>query len=351
MLGFQDLLTIIGALFDATASALVAMFYGFAAFPSGIGFAIGALAAVMWGLCTPISFQAETIVLVGGLGRDIKERLSIVVIAGVIMGVLGAFGLLGATLDFIGETILAGMLAGVGIILARAGVTLAKEHIPSGVVSFAIALSVYFSTQNLAYMIASSIVGSTLVYVLLRRTNRSGEGVKYETEERLVFRRPAFNSAAIWRGALAVCCLQIGGNISYGTITSQIAQMPPPIDKLTVMSAAADVGSALFGGSPIESIISATAAAPHPVLAAQLFMGLMAIILFTRLLPKIAEWVPVSATAGYLFVLGAILVVPDNMAAALSGNPLVGSITAVVTAISDPFIGMIAGILARMVIG
>lgn len=345
-------MSIIGALFDAIASGLVALFYGFAAFPSGFAFVIGAFAALAWGLCTPISFQAETIVLVGGLGKNMRERLSIVVLGGVLMAIMGGLGFLGAIVDYIGDTILSGMLAGVGIILARAGVGLVKEHVPSGVVSFVVALSVFFFTGNLAYMIASSVIAATVVYVVMMKNDKSFQETAFSSEalqNKIVFQRPIFNSWSIWRAALAVCTLQIGANISYGTITAQIANSSFSVDKLTVMSALADIANGLFGGAPMESVIAATAAGPNPVTGGIIFMAVMAAILFAGLLPKLARYIPISATSGYLFVLGAILVVPDNLAIAMEGDALVGSLTAVVTAISDPFIGMLAGILARFV--
>jgi AGZA family xanthine/uracil permease-like MFS transporter len=353
-LDLQDILSIIGALFDAIASGLVALYYGFAAFPSGLAFVVGVIGALAFGLVTPISFQAETLVLVGGLGKNIKERLSIVILAGIMMGILGAFGFLGAVLDFIGEDILSGMLAGVGIILARAGLTLMKEHYPSGIVSMIVALSVFFFHGDLAYMIAASILAGTAVYVFMTK-GRTNAGLQdldpVLTARKLNFTKPIFNNWGVWRAALAVCTLQIGANISYGTITGQIANHPVDIDKLTVVSALADFVSALFGGAPMESIIAVTATGTHPVTAGIIFMAIMAVILLSGLLPKLARWIPISSTSGYLFVLGAVLVVPDNMAAAVGGNPLVGSITAVVTAISDPFIGMLAGIIVRMITG
>ena len=61
----QDFVSIIGALADAIASGLIALYYGFLAFPTGIAFALAAFLALIWGLVTPISFQAETIVLAG----------------------------------------------------------------------------------------------------------------------------------------------------------------------------------------------------------------------------------------------------------------------------------------------
>lgn len=366
LINLQDIASIIGALADAIASGLIALYYGFIAFPTGFAFAIGAVLAGVWGLVTPISFQAESIVLVGGMGKNLRERLTIVVIGGVIMTLLGTFGLLGTIVDYIGDAILAGMLAGVGVILARTGINLAKEHIASGVSSFIIALVVWFTTYNLAYMIVTSLIAGALVYnILVKRgiteplitnINSAVAGEKEPAtlmekfKRQLVFQKPILNSRKVWTAALALAALQIGANISYGTITSDIAATPFSVDKLTVMSGLADTVSALFGGAPMESIVAVTATAAHPVQAGVAFMAIMAIILFSGLLPKIAKYIPVSATSGYLFIIGAFAVLPDNLKLAVeAGDSLVGIITFLVTVVSDPFLGMIAGILARFI--
>ena len=82
----------------------------------------------------------------------------------------------------------------------------------------------------------------------------------------------------------------------------------------------------------------------------------MAIILVAGLLPKIARYVPNESIAGFLLVLGAIVTVPINAGLALQsglGSPeaIVGGVTITVTAITDPFVGMAAGLLVRFLIG
>jgi AGZA family xanthine/uracil permease-like MFS transporter len=83
-------------------------------------------------------------------------------------------------------------------------------------------------------------------------------------------------------------------------------------------------------------------------------MVLMAAILFAGFLPKIGRFIPSESISGFLFVLGAIVTVPGNATAALTGGDsssgLVGGMTMVVTAISDPFFGMLAGLLMRALI-
>ncbi len=111
------------------------------------------------------------------------------------------------------------------------------------------------------------------------------------------------------------------------------------------------MGSSLFGGAPVESIISATGSAPHPVLSGILMMVAMAIILLSGLLPKMGKYIPSESIAGFLFVLGAIVTVPINAAAALEGASLVGGVTMAVTAITDPFLGMLAGLAMKFFVG
>jgi len=124
------------------------------------------------------------------------------------------------------------------------------------------------------------------------------------------------------------------------------------IDHLSVISSLADMGSALYGGAPVESIISATGSAPHPLAAGIIMMLIMAAILFLGLLPKIGKYVPSQSISGFLFVLGILVTVPGNAAAALAGaDSLVGGVTMGVTAISDPFFGMLAGIITRFAVG
>ncbi|MGJ0847887.1 hypothetical protein ACR77J_14450 [Tissierella praeacuta] len=83
-----------------------------------------------------------------------------------------------------------------------------------------------------------------------------------------------------------------------------------------------------------------------------LMMSLMAIILFAGLLPKMGKYIPSESIAGFLFVLGAIVTAPVNATAALTatgipGGSIVGGITMTVTAITDPFLGMLAGIIFK----
>lgn len=355
----QDIVSIIGALSDAIASGLIALYYGFLAFPTGIAFALAALLALGWGLVTPISFQAETIVLAGSMGKNLRERVSIVLLCGAVMTILGIGGLLGAIVDYIGETILAAMLAGVGVILVKTSIDIAKDNLKAGIASFVSALPVWFLTENLAYTVVVSLVIGTLAHNLIK--SKSSELGENEPEpaprtfletakSQLILQKPILNSWQVWKAVLALVALQIGTYISYGSITASMANTSFSVDKLTIMTGLSQVVSSLFGGAPLSPIVSITAVADHPVLASILLMAIMALILLFFLLPKMGKFIPVGATAGYLFIIGAFIVIPDNLVAAVQGGNMVGIIAFIITAISDPFLGMLAGIVAGLVL-
>lgn len=347
----QDLLAAIGVVLNGIPQGLLALSFGFASVPTALGFVIGAVACLVLGSVVPISFQAETITLAGTMGKDMKERLSMVFYAGVAMAVLGICGLLGAITDFAGEVIVNAMMAGVGIMLAKVSLGMVKENKLVGIVSLATAAIVYFFLgRNLVYTIVISLIVSSVAAKIAKQDIGGGMAME-EKMGKLQLQKPVFNLRVL-RGALALCCLTIGGNIAFGSITGGMAGTDANIDHLTVYSGLADAVSALFGGGPVETIISATGSAPHPMLAGVLMMAIMAAILFVGLLPKIGKFVPSQSIAGFLFILGAVVTVPGNAAAAFAGtgagDNILGGVTMVVTAAVDPFVGMLAGLVLKL---
>lgn len=351
MISMQDILAALGVVLNAIPQAIMAMNYGFAMIPTAIAYLIGVGGCLVYGSSLPISMQAETIAMAGTMGKDIRERFSMILYAGMAMAVLGLCGALNSIVNFAGENVICAMMAGVGIILTKTALDFVKEDKLVGVLSMITGLLIYLFTQGLVYTIIGSVAISSATAYFKRG------GVELEREqEKYTFgiKKPTINFNVI-RGSLALMCLTIGANIAFGGITAGMFQGKANIDALTVYSGLADAVSALLGGAPAEAIISATAAAPHPMTSGILMMIIMAAILFTGLLPKIAKFVPAQSIAGFLFVLGAIVTVPTNAFAAFGGadniGVLAGGITVVVTAISDPFIGLVAGIIMKLIAG
>lgn len=346
----KDLLAALSVILNGLPQGLLALSMGFASVPTALGFLVGAAGSLIFGTVAPISFQAETITLAGTMGKDKRERLSMVFFGGIGVALIGAFGLMEKIVAFVGPEITSGMMAGVGIILAKVAVDMTKKNKPVGYTSMALGFITYMLTKDLVYTITISVVLSSVLAMILKQKL----DVKVTGREKLVFQKPTFN-LEIFRGAMALVCMNIGANIAFGKITGSIASRDVNIDYLSIYSSLADLVSSLFGGGPLESIISATGSAPHPVFSGVLMMTLMAIILFAGLLPKIGKYIPSESIAGFLFVLGAIVTVPDNALTALNttipGGPVVGGITIAVTAITDPFLGMLAGLIIKLFAG
>lgn len=355
-MSIQDLLAAIGVIINGLPQGLLALTFGFASVPTALAFFLGAIGCGVLNVVSPVSFQAETITIVGTIGKNIRERLSMVFLEGLVLGIVGVLGLFKVIVNFIGPVITNAMMAGVGIILAKVAIDMTRKNPKIGALSIATALLTYYATPDpgnkLVYTIVVSVVASTLLAIILREKNDVDIDDK---RERFVFQKPIFNFNVI-RGALAIITLNIGANIAFGNITAQtIAKTTVNLDHLTIISSVADIASSLFGGGPVQSIISATGAAPHPVLAAVLMMGLMGVILALKLLPKIAVHVPSESIAGFLLVLGAIVTVPVNAQLSLTGGgaaqTIIAGVTMTMTAIVEPFTGMVSGLLIKLLLG
>ena len=342
-----DLLAIIGVVLNGLPQGLLALTFGFASIPTAMAFFVGAIGNTITQSVAPISFQAETITYAGTAGKNRSERCTMIFIGGAVMALIGAFGLLTKIVDFVGEDIAFGMMAGVGIILTKAALDMVKKDAVSGGVSLAAALITYYFTRNssntLVYTIVISVVASCIASALFKKEKENIVVV----DDKFIRQKFTINASVIF-GALGMVCLNIGSNISFGSITASMASSGNyNVDHLTVISSLADMGSSFFGGAPVESIISATASAPHPVWSGVIMMLVIGLILVFGLLPRISKYVPASSIAGFLFVLGIFKTVALDAPAALATNAAVGGTAMVVTAITNPFLGMVAGVVAR----
>jgi len=256
--------------------------------------------------------------------------------------------------------------------LANVSVDLFKSEKWTGGVSLISALLAWFWTKDLAQTIIWSVSLSTLFYVALKFYAPLREKLGVVLEEIVVdSSREKFTTGNIeWKfwtnrniviGALSLACLNIGANISFGKITGSIAGTNTNIDHLAIYSSLADMGSAFFGGGPVEAIISGTAAAPMPIVASCIMMGIMAVILLSKALPLIGQYVHRASIAGFLFVLGVFVTFATNIAGAISiGGTFAGpygfgaagmviGAAAFVTAKFNPFYGLLAGFATSLI--
>ncbi len=368
----ENILTAIAVVINGIPQGILALSFGFAAFPTAIAFVIGIIGSAFFMSVATISFQAETITLAGTLGNNMKERLSLIFWGAALLLIVSLLGMNEALVAFIGPLVVTSMMAGVGIVLANVSVDLFKSEKWTGGVSAISALIVWFWTKDLAQTIIWSVIASTAFYVLLKFNAELREKLGVEIEEIKVDQsREKFTTGNIqwdfWTnrniviGALSLACLNIGANISFGKITGSIAGADTNIDHLAIYSSLADMGSAFFGGGPVEAIISGTAAAPAPVIASCIMMGIMAVILLSKALPWIGQYVHRASIAGFLFVLGVFVTFATNIAGAISiGGDFAGpygfgpagmviGASAFVTAKFNPFYGLVAGFVTSMI--
>lgn len=370
---FADLLTALAVVVNGVPQGLLALTFGFAAFPTAVGFIIGGLGSLAYGSVATISFQAETITLAGRMGSTIKERLSIVFWGGVFLVVPALLGLNQVIIDFVGPVIILSMMAGVGAMLAFVSFDLFKSEPWTGTASMVSALVTWFITRDLAPTIIVSVAIATVVYCVIRFVPGVASKLQVTVADPEIHKdRERFRTGVVqldfWKsktiiiGALSLACLNIGANISFGLITGDIAGAAVNVDHLTVYSGLANMGSAFFGGAPVESIISGTASAPNPLFSSVLMMGIMAVILLARLLPLIGRVVHQASIAGFLFVLGAFVTFSTNISDAIAtagafagpygfgtGGMVIGA-TLLVTAKYNPFFGLLAGLAVQLVL-
>ncbi|MFD1125275.1 NCS2 family permease [Lentilactobacillus raoultii] len=343
-----DFLAAIGVVLNGIPQGIMAMALGFAVFPTTFSFVFASAVNGIFGSVAPISFQAESLALTGNLGETTRERTSIIFGGSLIMAVIGVTGTLTKIVSVLGEPIMAGMMAGVGIMLAKIAVQMAKQARIAGLFSIGIAIITYLVTKDLVWTISLSVIGSSLIAVVA--THYRAELPQNVQARRFHFLKPVVSLRVI-RGALSLACLNIGANISYGLITGQMTGIKPNpvnLNLLTSMQAFADMGTSLLGGAPVETIISATASAPEPVIAGVMMMLIMAVILFVGWLPKIGKYVPSASIAGFLLILGAVVIFPENAATAMQGSDrVIAALVLVVTAIIDPFSGLLTGALLK----
>lgn len=348
---------------------------GFKLKPTGLAFMVGAVGNLVTGTVVPISAQAETLTMAGQM-KKMPERIMGLLIAAAVGIVMGLTGSIGSIVDFAGSSTINAMMAGVGFILTWVAISMVKKEPRTGLISIFFALLIYFTTHNLVYTIAGSVFISSFDFVAIQKRRISfaeiskevdfGEGngdYGNENEEWRFWKgsywsdfkllKPKLTAAAVF-GGLSFICLNIGANISFGSITSSIAGVEPNIDALTVINSVADIPAVLFGGAPLEAIISGTAEAPDlggisgPWLAAVVMMAVFGVLVLLGVVSKLGRYIPAESIAGFLLIIGFFVTVVPGLgrAFAVGGDPAAAAVALGVTVLSkNAFFGLVAGLL------
>jgi len=350
---------------------------GFKLKPASIGLIIAAVMSGLMGLVTPITGQSAMIALAGKT-EERDERVAALLLSSVLMAVLGLTGSISIAIDFAGPAIMAGMMAGVGLMLTQVGADFImdkqKGNMGVGFVSLISAFIIYFwffgDPNVLVYTVAGSVTLSTIFFLVFQLKDQE-EGLVvpegetengkfwtkayWQTEDWKIV-KPKFSFKAIV-SALALICLGVGITTSFGAINANMAGMaaglegplPQNFDHLTLVSGIAGFASELFGGMPLETIISGTASAPWPVLGNVAVLSLLAILLILGVVTKVSKYMPTQSIAGFLVVIGIFATfLPQIRNVGFASDIPVAAVTMAVTKITNnPFIGVLAGLAVR----
>jgi adenine/guanine/hypoxanthine permease len=317
---------------------------------------------LMLGSVTPISAQAETITVAANT-KEMRARITALVMAAVVMTLLGLFGLVSKIADWAGAGVVAGMMAGVGLMLCEVSYTFTKKDWQISLISIVSAVGAWMLLKSdsnaVVYTIGISVALSTLYYNV-RMKVRGPRAVVITAAEpaqkkSLVkewldgWRSMIFSKTAIL-AALGLVCMGIGCNISFGNITASIANTTQNLNHLTIVNAVADFVSVPAGGLPLEGIISGTAGAPNPVLTGVLMMAFIGILIVTGAVEKLAKYVPAESISGFLLVIGFVLTVLPSIGGVIATGAIAAGMAAMgMTILSkNPFYGMVAGVIVKL---
>lgn len=368
--------------------------------PTAFAFIVGAIGNLLTGSITPISGQSS-ILTVSHHVKDVNARIAALLIAVIVMVPLGLTGAVTRIASFAGPAVVNGMMAGVGLMVAGISFDMLKQAKRTGIISFVAALGAFIlfvgNPHQLVYVIAISVTLATVDFALLQKDPQTGkrgrridiakmaadsgytgdlsqnDNPKFWTKEYWAdfkIMKPKFGITAIYF-ALAFISLNIGTNIAFGNITANMAgsvdgvpNVVQNMDHLTVINSLADIPAVIFGGAPVGAIISATAAAPWPILAGAVMMLLCALLLLLGLMTKAVKYIPVQAIAGFLFIIGFFSTFRPNLVNAFNTALVADGVTATLhvsnttqaatalalTALTkNPFIGLVGGILIRYI--
>lgn len=349
-------LSIIFVIVNGCTQVFYAQKKGYKIKPTAFAYFVGAIGNTISGNIVPISAQAETITI-SGLIKDTRDRVGALLIAALIGVVLSATGATSALVEYAGTSVIYGMMAGVGLILCTTSLDMFKTDLRTSIVSIVFAIATYMLTKDIVYTIASSVLASVLDYTLIRKKRvdvvDNGESSEWKIWKKEYWRdfkivKPRITFATII-GALSIICLNIGSNISFGSISAGMANQGLNFDTITLINSLADIPSVLFGGMPLETIISGTCATKWPLLAGIIMMAISGILLMCGVMNKLSRLIPAESIAGFLFIIGfSLTLIPNLLSVANSEHPIEGIVSASVTILTkNAFLGIIAGILVK----
>lgn len=357
----ESVIAAAGMCADGVAEGMYAARHKFSAKAASIGYAIGAVLAFFFQSVTPITFTVESITVATRTATERPQILYIVALSAIPSILLGVTGLYSTFVEYLNDAVIGGIIAGVGIILTGVGADYIKAKSFVAGSSTLAGVATYLYTENLVWVIVTSVIVGTLVHRYVpekfklkkgdeknNKENNKGNNKEDKNEDEqdsfglIKFKWKDIVSKPVLLGAFSVFALRTGAVISYSTVNADIAGQQPALDGVTLMAGLGSLASALLGGPPIETTPAPMAAAPEPVISTVLFMVLMAFITYFGFVKKAGTIIPLEAISGFLVVLGILVIMPEQLPS-VAENPLAGGTALAVTALSNPFYGILAG--------
>lgn len=359
----QSIIAAAGMCADGAAEGMYAIRHRFSARAASLGYAIGAAFAWLFGLVTPINFTVESITLATRSAQKRPQILYIVALSALPTAALGVLGFYSELVEWLSPAVIAGIISGVGIILSGVALGYIRQRPLVAGASIFMGFGAYLLTADLVLVIVLAVAAGTAAhYVVPESIRRRIRGENGKDEQRDVAETdgdnegegsdPGFHiltlnwreltSRAVLVGALSLFALRLGAVVSYDTVNAELAESDPGFDAVIVMASVGSFASSILGGPPVETTPAATAEAPQPVFATGIFMAAMAVLTFVGLVGVLGRYIPLESIAGFLLVLGIPVIQPDNLPA-VAEDPLPGGTALAVTAVTNPFFGIIAG--------
>ncbi|GII64672.1 xanthine/uracil permease [Sphaerisporangium krabiense] len=341
---FSAVLAALGMCADGLGEGLYAVHRGYRARAMAIGFALAAILTAVTRVVTPLNFTVESVAVATQSVKRTPQIYWVVVLSAVPTAVLGLLGLYEPLIELFDKGVIAGAVAGVGIMLAAAGVDYIRDRRATGIASTVAGVSAFLLTDDLAVTVVAAIAAGALVARFLGPRlgdePEEAEAPKVEKPRLIPFEWREMVSRPVLVGALSLFALRVGTVVSYDTVNSELAGTRPKLNEVFLVDGVASLAAGLFGGAPLEPTPSATAATEMPVFSAVLFLALMTAISAFGLVERMGRWVPLQSVAGFLIVIGVFVVLPDNIRQV---NRLPDAVAMAVTAFGNPFYGIVAG--------
>ncbi|HOJ79384.1 MAG TPA: xanthine/uracil permease, partial [Clostridiales bacterium] len=166
------ILAVAAVIINGVPQLLYAQARGFALKPAGFAYLVGGFGNLLTGSVTPISSQAETIT-VASVKKNLRDNVSSILLASVLMITIAAFGGISKISDFAGVAIISGMMSGVGLILAGVSLDMFNQDKRTSLVSIITAIAAYAvfynSPNKVVWTIFFSVAISTVDFLLLQK--------------------------------------------------------------------------------------------------------------------------------------------------------------------------------------